>query len=803
MQIQNAFNDNVAKFTLLPFGAWLVLHGAGFEGIEHVLAALLVLPYILFAPTCGWLADRYAKSSVIRFSAWLQLAVLGLMAFGLWQGHLWVTILAFFLLAVQSSILSPAKMGVVKELLGSKKLALASGVMEGTVILAILAGQILGGIGFDHGLRRTASAGAENGWNAALVVVVLLWAGGLISIALAHGVEQTRAQSAERFRVGLMFRHFKDAAMVWRDAELRTSVLGVAYFWGFAGFVNLVVLQVAKDLHGGGEGTGTAISVMMTWASVGIAAGSVVAGLKSRKGIDWGLVPIGAFIMAAGLFILAAMPSGSVWQYAMLAISGAGGAAFLVPLNAHVQDHPPAEKRGTVLAVVNLFSNIAGIGAVGLQFAAAAYEVPVAWQFVAVGVVTVFIGSYSTWRHGADMVRSLLAPMVRMFYRTKVLGADRMPEKGGVLLMPNHETFFDAFIAGSLSPRPVRFVMDADFERNPAVGWFTRLFDTVPIELGNPRRALRNAAEALKAGDAVVLFPEGQLSRIGMMNEVQRGFELIARMAKCPVVVLYMDGLWGSFFSFSDGGFFKGWPKRPRYPIIGALVGPMESHEADIAAAHSAFRSAAAECLAERVRSEKWKSRKIARFEAAGPDLRRYWANGFQIGFTAMLDRVRTVCAWRDDDEAAPLGGIPAACELFKLRFKWLEPGEMPGPNTAVIGGGKVRGRMKPAPDSVRFYDFGAGAGEVPDGEAAALPCLAVDGIVVAISVPNPPMPDSTSFRQIGVKPGSRGRLLDGFMLRQGDGAPVLDGPSCPPGGLPLPQGASVDDDGFVRFGGE
>ena len=300
MQIQNAFNDNVAKFTLLPFGAWLVLHGAGFEGIEHVLAALLVLPYILFAPTCGWLADRYAKSSVIRFSAWLQLAVLGLMAFGLWQGHLWVTILAFFLLAVQSSILSPAKMGVVKELLGSKKLALASGVMEGTVILAILAGQILGGIGFDHGLRRTASAGAENGWNAALVVVVLLWAGGLISIALAHGVEQTRSQSAERFRVGLMFRHFKDAAMVWRDAELRTSVLGVAYFWGFAGFVNLVVLQVAKDLHGGGEGTGTAISVMMTWASVGIAAGSVVAGLKSRKGIDWGLVPIGAFVMAAG-----------------------------------------------------------------------------------------------------------------------------------------------------------------------------------------------------------------------------------------------------------------------------------------------------------------------------------------------------------------------------------------------------------------------------------------------------------------------------------------------------------------------
>ena len=49
MQVQNAFNDNVAKFVLLPFGVWLVAHGQGFRGIEHLLAGLLVLIVLLLA----------------------------------------------------------------------------------------------------------------------------------------------------------------------------------------------------------------------------------------------------------------------------------------------------------------------------------------------------------------------------------------------------------------------------------------------------------------------------------------------------------------------------------------------------------------------------------------------------------------------------------------------------------------------------------------------------------------------------------------------------------------------------------
>ena len=76
----NAFNDNFARFMLLPLAGWLVAQGQGFA-IEHWLGLLLVAPYIFFAPSSGWLADRFSKNKVVRWAAWMQLLVLGVDVF--------------------------------------------------------------------------------------------------------------------------------------------------------------------------------------------------------------------------------------------------------------------------------------------------------------------------------------------------------------------------------------------------------------------------------------------------------------------------------------------------------------------------------------------------------------------------------------------------------------------------------------------------------------------------------------------------------------------------------------------------
>ena len=104
-----------------------------------------------------------------------------------------------------------------------------------------------------------------------------------------------------------------------------------------------------------------------------------------------------------------------------------------------------------------------------------------------------------------------------MIYRIQVVNPERMPAKGGVLLLPNHVTYADAFFISAACPRPVRFVMDEAFMAKRAIRVFTGIFDTMTIRRDQPLEAIRKIIQALKKGDVVCLFPEGQLTRTGTL----------------------------------------------------------------------------------------------------------------------------------------------------------------------------------------------------------------------------------------------------------------------------------------------
>jgi acyl-[acyl-carrier-protein]-phospholipid O-acyltransferase/long-chain-fatty-acid--[acyl-carrier-protein] ligase len=564
MQTQNAFNDNLAKYVLMPLGGLLAASGAGPDYLAHVLAVLLVLPFVLFAPTAGWLSDRFAKSQVIRGAAWLQLVVLGLMALALWQRSLGMALGAFFLLAAQSTILAPAKMGVVKELVGSSRMAFASGVMEGTVVLAILAGQIGGGFWFDVGLKESG-----DGWSAALTPVLVIGIGGVISLLLAHGVERTKSMSVERFTPFKAVSHFRDLKEVWSVRVLKLSALGVAFFWGFGGFVLLVIFQLAKEANAGGLGTGSDNSWMLFYLSVGTALGSFLGGWISRHRIELGMTPLGGLVLTVAIIGAGLTPAGSGLFFFFLTGSGFGAALFLVPLQAYLTDEAPDEKRGAVLAASNLLNNLAGLFGVFLQFLLQYFGVGPQIQLLFASLLVVWSTCFVIRLLPREFVKLVVLGIVRRVYRIESFHADRMPKEGGVLLTPNHVSFVDVFILSMASPRHVRFLMVRNFFEVPIVGHVARMFDAIPISRSRAKDAIRVAAEAVAEGSVVCIFPEGQLTRTGMLNEIKSGYSLIARKADCPVLPVYIDGLWGSIFSAERGRFF--W-KKPREIPYGVRV---------------------------------------------------------------------------------------------------------------------------------------------------------------------------------------------------------------------------------------
>ena len=197
------------------------------------------------------------------------------------------------------------------------------------------------------------------------------------------------------------------------------------------------------------------------------------------------------------------------------------------------------------------------------------------------------------------LIRGLGQFLAAIIYRVTAHGVDHLPP-GGVLLLPNHLTWVDAVVLQLACPRPIRFVVFADIYN---LRWLNPIFRAVGALPISPRRAkdsVRHAVEAIQAGEIVCIFPEGELSRSGMLLRLKRGYELIARQADSPVVPVWLDQLWGSIFSFKGGKYFFKWPRRIPYPVTVAFGAPMTAKEADIAAVRSRFLELGEFCYQQR-----------------------------------------------------------------------------------------------------------------------------------------------------------------------------------------------------------
>jgi len=139
-------------------------------------------------------------------------------------------------------------------------------------------------------------------------------------------------------------------------------------------------------------------------------------------------------------------------------------------------------------------------------------------------------------------------------YELICIDRHNIPSEGGLLLAGNHQSFIDwAFIILAMQ-RPVRFVIAEQYYQfwlfKPIFKWA----GLVPISIKSSKKAISKVQRTLNKGEAIAIFPEGQLTRNGQLGSFKRGFEVIARSSDCHIVPFYLHGLWGSFFShcYSD-----------------------------------------------------------------------------------------------------------------------------------------------------------------------------------------------------------------------------------------------------------
>jgi acyl-[acyl-carrier-protein]-phospholipid O-acyltransferase/long-chain-fatty-acid--[acyl-carrier-protein] ligase len=238
----------------------------------------------------------------------------------------------------------------------------------------------------------------------------------------------------------------------------------------------------------------------------------------------------------------------------------------------------------------------------------------------------------------------------RLLYKVRVLGADRVPAQGGALVVANHMSYVDVLVLQLACPRAIRFVGHEGFLQR---SWFFRLLyaltGTIPVSPGNALETVRRVSHALRAGELVLIFPEGGISRAGQLLKLERGFELMARKAGVPVMPVAHDGLWGSLFSFSDNKYLTKSPRLMRMAVCVAWGEPIPADKADAGTVRRALLDLGCEAYAERPQLRRHLGAEIVKRLARQP-----WRR-------VMVDRT----AGRRELKAAQLFAAAAALSRF------------------------------------------------------------------------------------------------------------------------------------------
>jgi acyl-[acyl-carrier-protein]-phospholipid O-acyltransferase / long-chain-fatty-acid--[acyl-carrier-protein] ligase len=563
-QFLGAFNDNLFKIVV----SMLAVHAVTADragGELSIVSAVFLLPFLLFSGYAGQLADVYSKRTVLVVSKSLEIvaAGLGLVAFAL--GHLQITYAVLFLIALQATFFSPAKYGILPEILPDRDLSRANGLLEMSTFVAIVLGTAIGGYLFDVWTDRL--------WLIGVMVVAIAVIGTALSFRIPYVPAAAPGRRIDRNPWGEIW---TGLASLRRDRVLWLTVIGISYFWFAGALLQLVVILFGKQVLGVGESW---VALLSAFAAIGIGAGSMAAGRLSGDKVELGLAPIGAIGMALVGILLAQVDRSFAAAATCLMLAGFFGGLFAVPLNALLQQRSAGQEKGRLMATNN-FLNMVGImlASGALWLCTNVLEWSPDRILLVFGITTLIASVYLLSIVPEFMVRFSLWLLTHTLYRIRIVGQENVPFRGPALLVCNHISHVDGALVGACVQRFIRFLVYRPIYEHWALRWLMRLMKAIPVSGGRDAQvALDVARRELEAGHVVCIFAEGSISRTGNMLPFKRGFERIVEGLDVPIIPVYLDRVWGSIFSFKGGHFFWKWPVRVPYPVSVAFGKPLPS----------------------------------------------------------------------------------------------------------------------------------------------------------------------------------------------------------------------------------
>ncbi len=584
-QFFGAFNDNVFKNALILIIAFQDIHGseAQSHSLINVAAGLLIVPFFLFSALAGEISDKFEKSRLIRYIKLLEIAIMLCAAFAFFYSSVATLMVLLFFLGTQAAFFGPVKYSILPQHLKLGELVGGNALVEMGTFIAILLGTITGGIliQMEHGTIFVA-----------LGVCLFAAAGYGASVFIPKA---EAGSPGLKINWNLFTQTIRTMSYAQPDSVFK-SILGISWFWFLgASYVTQLPAYTRDVLHS----TQGVVTLLLSLFSIGVGTGSLLCERLSGRKVELGLVPLGTIglsVFGFDLFYAYNAPAvahhmsiqeflaspGSLRVVLDFVMIGISGGLFIVPLYAFIQLRTRQQYRSRVIAANNIMNALFMVlaSAMGV-FLLGFLKISIPQFFLVLVILNVAVAIYIYSLVPEFTMRLLIWLLTHTMYRVKSEGLENIPEEGAAILVSNHVSLVDGPLIAGESRRPIRFVVFEPIYRIPVLHFIFKSGKAIPIDskTKNPEVyecAMQEISDALKAGELIGIFPEGELTHDGEIGAFQAGIEKILKQNPVPVVPVALRGLWGSFFSNRGGYAMTHFPRRFWSRVELITIAPIE-----------------------------------------------------------------------------------------------------------------------------------------------------------------------------------------------------------------------------------
>ena len=335
------FNANYLKLLIITIGVnWMASKDPGNHSLIVSLASgLFFVSYIFFSPLAGKLAKTMYKKKIVIYARVFQFPVYLTGCLGFYLQNLYVVFTCLFLIGLISTLYSPAKYGLIRDIGGNEGISFGTGTLEMLTFFGNILGPLVASVIADH----------YNFWllSGILITVSVL---GYIMIKLLKVEESEPLKNVtETINPFKFLIHSFKWAGTFKGMNL--IVLGLGFFWMIDAMLQMNLFVHCPDVL---KLTNTEMSLVMTIALVGIGLGSYISGVISRGKVQLLLTPVGGLGMGLSLLLMILFKPTDVIVFSTLTFFIAMfSGVYMVPLSAYIQTKIEGRKQSDMIAYSN------------------------------------------------------------------------------------------------------------------------------------------------------------------------------------------------------------------------------------------------------------------------------------------------------------------------------------------------------------------------------------------------------------------------------------------------------------------